>query len=135
MIGAILLAMGILPAPDPYTVESCAVIEVHHFYDDQGKHVFDQLLFRDWSPAHGEFPIIAWRLMKKSSMRPVRDWRTGEWVSTFADGMLIREVRAKALQESWMQADIEQAEREDLPQEMRRGLLYQGNAPLPEWAP
>ena len=45
--------------------EKVDLIEVNHFYDEQGKLVLDQLIFYDWSPADGRFQVRAWRLLKK----------------------------------------------------------------------
>ena len=37
------------------------LIEVNHFYDENGKRVFDQLIFWDWKPAEAAHRVRAWR--------------------------------------------------------------------------
>ncbi len=43
------------------------VIEINHFYDEQGRLVFDQTIFYDWSPDHSRYMVRAWRLVKNPS--------------------------------------------------------------------
>lgn len=118
---AILLALAILPAPDPI-VDRVDLVEVNHFYDERGKLVFNQLLFYDWRPFQSEYEVRAWRLLKGRDQRPERDHRSGEWVTIFHDGGIFREVRAAAIRETWTQHDPELTERDNLPKEKRRGL-------------
>src|SRR5687768_7814220 len=42
-------------------VDQVEVIEYNHFYDEHGRHVFDQLLFYDWSPRDNRYQIRDWR--------------------------------------------------------------------------
>lgn len=125
-----------LPAAVPHqsgeAVDRVDLIEVNHVYDFAGKSVLVQAVFYDWR--QGEYQARAWRLLKVDDsrerrllpgQRPERDWRTGEWVLLFADGQLLREVRAAAFRESWTQYDVERAERDRLPQERRGGLLFE----------
>jgi hypothetical protein len=98
------------------------LIEVNHFYDAQGKHVFDQLIFYDWSPSQVRYNVLAWRLYKHPTQIPQRSWRQRDYVARWMDGMVLREVRAETIRESWTQYDPELVERAYLPKEQRREL-------------
>lgn len=101
---------------DTVTRESVASIEVNSFYDDSGKLVFVQNIFRD------EANVQAWRLVKDASQLPQRDWSTGDYSVLWFDGDRLREVRTRSVVESWTQHDRELAERERLPKEQRHEL-------------
>lgn len=102
--------------------EKVDLIEVNHFYDEQGKLVLDQLIFYDWSPTDGRFQVRAWRLLKKPTQVPRKDSRTGEYTSLWNDGAVLRKVSASQCRETWTQYDPEFTEREFLPKDKRRDL-------------
>jgi hypothetical protein len=103
------------------------LIEVNHFHDDQGRLVFDQVIFYEWSPEKGRHQVQAWRLLKTASQKPRRDYGTGDYVATWLDGETLREVRAATMRETWTQYDPELVEREYLAKEKRKDLA---KAPL-----
>lgn len=116
-----LLLLAVIP-PELVARESVDLIEVNHFYDEQGRLVFDQVIFYDWSPPHSRYQVIAWRLVKCRSQLPSRDWNGGGHVAIWADGETIRSVRAAGYRETWTQYDPELVERETLPKCQRREL-------------
>lgn len=120
-LSAIVVACGIAP-PEDIARESVDLIEVNHFYDEQGRLVFDQLIFYDWSPPDSRYMVRAWRLVKSPSQLPQRDFRDGGYSAIWHDGDLLRNVRADSLRESWTQYDPELVEREFLPKERRKEL-------------
>lgn len=99
------------------------VAEVNHFYDEQGRLVFDQAIWWEWSPIHERHQCLAWRLIKSPSQLPVPDHERGGFAATWNDGEVIRTVRADSYRETWLQYDPELADREVLPKERRRELL------------
>ena len=109
------------------------LIEVNHFHDDQGRLVFDQVIFYEWSPEKGRHQVQAWRLLKSASQKPRRDYRTGDYVATWLDGETLGEVRAATMRETWTQYDPELVEREHLAKEKRKDLA-KVRAPLPRRA-
>lgn len=111
----LLLLLTVLPTPG-VACDRVDLVEVNHVYDDNGKHTFSQLIFYD----RGN--VRAWRLLKNCNHRPERDPRSGEWVTIFHDGGLLREVRAACFRERWTQWDVELDERERLPKERRIDL-------------
>jgi hypothetical protein len=116
-----LSSFAISPREDVAT-ERVDLIEVNHFYDDQGRLVFDQLLFYDWSHDDGRYQLRAWRMVKNNSQLPQRNWQSGGYVATWQDGDVLRKISAATTRESWTQYDPELTEREFLPKEKRREL-------------
>lgn len=103
--------------------EQVDLIEINHFHDDQGRPVFDQILFYDWSPTDRRYQVRDWRLLKNSNQIPLRMVREGEYMAVWSDfknNDALRETRAKLVRESWTQYDPELIEREFLPEGKRR---------------
>lgn len=120
-ISAIVVACGISPQED-VARERVDLVEVNHFYDEQGRLVFDQTIFYDWSESHSRYMVRAWRLVKNHAQLPQRDWQDGGYVAVWHDGELLRHVHAESMRETWTQYDPELMEREYLPKEQRREL-------------
>jgi len=124
-------AVCLSPAEDAAT-DRVDLVEINHFYDDQGRLVFDQIVYYEWSHEHGRFHVRDWRLLKSSTQIPLRNWREGGYVSEWNDFKQrdgLRRVEAKLIRETWTQYDPELIEREFLPQEKRRELR---KIPLPQ---
>lgn len=119
--GAIVVAFGLNPTED-VARERVDLMEVNHFYDEQGRLVFDQIIFYDWSPEHSRYMVRAWRMVKNPAQLPERDWRDGGYLTVWQDGEVLRRVRAESMRETWTQYDPELIEREYLPRERRREL-------------
>lgn len=117
-----LAAATIVPQSPVVAADRVDLIEVNHYYDEYGKHVFDQLIFYDWCGDECRFHVRAWRLLKRDDQRPVHDWRRGEFVATWIDDGLLRTVRAAMIRETWTQYDPELLERAVLPKSQRREL-------------
>lgn len=118
---AALAALGLTPAGD-VAQDSVDLIEVNHFYDEHGRLVFDQVIFYDWCTSQNRYQVRAWRLLKKPSQIPLRNFDTGEYETVWHDGDVLRRVRAQSFRESWTQHDPELREREYLPKDRRREL-------------
>jgi len=98
------------------------LVEVNHYHDARGDHVFDQLIFYDWSSQKHRFQVRAWRLLKTESQLPRRDHRQANWLVRWHDDGVLREVTAASRRETWTQYDPELIERENLPQDQRLDL-------------
>ncbi len=123
-IAVCMAALTLSPA-DTVTVDQVDLTEVNHFYDDQGRLVFDQVIYYDWSAAHGRYQVRDWRLLKTPTQVPLRDWRDGGYVSEWEDFKQrngLRRVKSKSVRETWTQHDPELVEREFLAQEKRAEL-------------
>ena len=98
------------------------LVEINHYYDENGRLVFDQIIFYDWSTGSNRYHVRDWRMLKNPAQIPHRDWQKGNYIAIWRDDGVLRKVVAKAARESWTQYDPEFIEREFLPKEMRRKL-------------
>ena len=122
---AVCMAAFTLSPADEVTVDQVDLVEVNHFYDDQGRLVFDQVIYFDWSAQQGRYQVRDWRLLKTQTQVPLRDWREGGYVSEWEDFKQrngLRRVKSKSVRETWTQYDPELVEREFLAQEKRAEL-------------
>lgn len=126
-----LLLLAILPRED-VAEDRVDVVEVNHFYDCEGRLVFDQLIFYDWCPRAERHQVRAWRLMKTPSQLPQRNWGGVGYLAVWQDGEVLRRVHAASLRETWTQYDPELLEREWLAKEKRRELHKPAPCPCPD---
>jgi hypothetical protein len=98
-------------------VDTCQTIDRNTFYDDQGRVVFEQMLF--WEVRDEKEVIKDWRLIKEHTPDVVHDFARNEYTLTFHDGDATRVVRAKKYRETHFQHDIELRNRDVLPKEYR----------------
>jgi len=114
----VILSMG--EGPDREVLrDSVDVVELNHFYDDEGKPVFDQLIFYRWEPA-GFHRLIDYRLVKSRECLPQRQQHG--WFSLWWDEGELRRVDAASYRETWTQYDPELVDRENHPKGSRPGL-------------
>ncbi len=119
----VLLALSVVPPTDVCS-ETVDVVEVNHFYDDQGRLVFDQVIFYDWHHQQSHYHVRAWRLIKTPSQIPRRCHSSQfGYVTIWHDGYALRRVVAISLRETWTQYDPELLERELLPKQLRCELM------------
>ncbi len=120
---ALLVTVSIVSAPDASVIKDVVdLVEVNHYHDARGEHVFDQLIFYDWSNQKRRFQVRAWRLIKTESQLPRRDYRQNNWLVRWHDDGVLREVTSSSRRETWTQYDPELVERENLPQDQRLDL-------------
>lgn len=115
------LILAVVPLAEPLR-ERCDVIELNHMYDGEGRLVFDQVIFWDWTPDECRYQVRAWRIVKWPSQIPERDHARACWRTVFRDGEVLRVVESQSMGETWTQYDPEVFEREVLPIHRRRGL-------------
>ncbi len=53
----------------PTLRESVDLIELNHFYDDLGRHTYDQVIFYEWSIEYSRYHVIAWCLVEEDQSR------------------------------------------------------------------
>jgi hypothetical protein len=116
-----LAALAVIPRA-PIVEDRCDVVEVNHFYDADGRLVFDQVIFWDWCDGAERHQVRAWRLLKSCSQWPARDWARGGYLAVWIDGERLRVVRGTSLRETWTQYDPELLERQVLSIDARRDL-------------
>ena len=101
------------------------LVELNHYYNEKGRHVLDQVIFYDWSSEAGRYQIRDWRMIKRVSQIPRREWRLGGYVAVWHDpleGNVLRKMHAANLRETWTQYDPEIVERSFLKKDKRRKL-------------
>lgn len=121
-------ALGLVPHAAVPT-DQADVIELNHFYDQEGRKVFDQVIFWGWYGDDGAFHVLAWRLWKSPAQTPEFDWTRRSWLTLWQDGPQLRQVRATTFHESWTQFDPEAEDRPQLPPPERRGLSFEFPVP------
>jgi hypothetical protein len=101
--------------------EHVDLIELNHYYDENGAHLLDQLIFYDWDSREERYNIRAWRLLKTPSQmpRPINDG----YETRFREGSGECHVTSDKFQETWTQYDVELLERRNLPRELRKELF------------
>jgi hypothetical protein len=124
-------ALGLTPL-DLVAADKVDVIELNHFYDGDGRRVFDQVIFWQWHADEGVHHVLAWRLWKSPAQTPWRDWMRGGYLSIWHDGDRLRAIRARSFRETWTQHDPELDDRQLLPPEQRRGLAGDRQPPTIE---
>ncbi len=106
--------------------ERVDLIELNHFYDDQGKHAYDQVIFYEWSPDYCRFHVIAWTLIEDDMSRlPFRKPGSRDYAVSWFDreSRVEREVKSKLFRESWGQEDPERANKKLIEEKYRISLL------------
>lgn len=111
----IALLLAILPT-EGVLADRIPEIELQHFYDCDGRHVFDQYIF--WELKQGHRVVRDWRLAKG----PLPQRTATGWKLRFSDQGRIREVTASHYRETWEQFDAELQNREFWPVEARSKL-------------
>jgi hypothetical protein len=92
------------------------VCHLQHYYDNEARHVFSQLLWKRWNAYDGRYDVEAWRLVKQGEPQPL----SGEVL--FHDNGVLRQVKHHRFTESWDQWDEELEQRQVLPKEYRKDL-------------
>jgi len=102
------------------------LIELNHFVDKEGREVFRQILFYDWSPQHRRYIVRAWRLVKDEAVLPQRRWNPPGYECLWHDDGLLRQIHAPAFRETWTQHDPERSNRQLVPEDDRIPLIQPG---------
>lgn len=129
MVSSTLLLLLLLIASGPTDGplrESVDLIELNHFYDDLGRHAYDQVIFYEWSEEYCRYHVIAWCLVEDDQGRlPVRLPGSGYFLVRWFDHDVRRhrEVRSKLYRETWTRSDPERENKRLLEEKFRLTLL------------
>lgn len=122
-IALLIFVNGVLFAAvaDTFVIdEQVDVIELNHFHDVLGRHVYDQAIFWDWENSIDGYAVRAWVLVEANKQfRQTRDGAEVRW----RDGLRSRSVRSKAFRETWTQCDPERANKKLLAESDRISLV------------
>lgn len=127
-------ALGANPAPSAMMIEDRVdLVELNHFYDEQARKVFDQILFYDWNEAHSRYQVADWRLVKYQNQVPTYDWKRRKYVAVWRDAKNRNQLRrtvSDLFRETTTQYDPELIDCTLLPKELRRELARRPNVRL-----
>jgi hypothetical protein len=121
-----LLLIGVAPgspANGTSARQRVDMIELNHFVDEEGREVFQQVIFYDWSKTQHRYHVRAWRLIKSESQLPQRRWNPDHYQCTWHDDGMLRQVWAPLLRETWSQKDPERVNRALHPEDKRIPLF------------
>lgn len=62
----IVIMIGAIDYKPPSFVDVVTITEVNHYYDTNGRIIFDQIIYWDWSIADNRYNIVDWRILKNS---------------------------------------------------------------------
>ena len=110
------------------------LIELNHFLDENGREVFQQVIFYDWCKVKQRFHVRAWRLIKHEHQLPTRRWKPKCFQCTWHDGPLLRQVHAPKMRETWSREDPERVNRKLLPEDQRIPLFPAHARSVPDHA-
>jgi hypothetical protein len=129
------LALATSPAEYPCETDTCDLLEANSYFDENGVHLLDQILFMEWDERDARYQIRSWRLLKNDAQYP-RPCDEG-YETTWREGASIRRVTAPKFRVTHTQVDPELIERKHLPREQRHELFQPkpGNDPLPPAPP
>ena len=108
--------------------EQVDLIELNHFYDCLGRHVYDQVIFYEWSEEHLQYHVRAWCLVEDRELenrRPVRSYSDDRYYVRWhdRDQNLNRCLTSLHFRESWTQVDPERANKKLLDERQRTALI------------
>ena len=98
---------------------SCDLLELNHFYSDNGKHAYDQFILYDWCPQYRRHNVVAWVIPGPLDW-PVKrgEWWVMKWNYYEGD----KNVRARMFIETHSMADPERLNRKLHDERLREGL-------------
>jgi hypothetical protein len=107
--------------------ERVDLIELNHFYDPQGRHVYDQVIFYNRHPGSGKFQVRAWCLVEDReslNRRPIFQVETGlyrvDWLDS--DQQVLRRIESRLHRESWSHVDPERMDKKKHDERLRLSL-------------
>src|SRR6056297_2126497 len=105
--------------------QSCDVdlVELNHFIDGEGREVFRQLIFYDWSDRQSRYLVRGWKLVKSADHLPRRLYRPERYQCVWQDNGIFRRVNATLMRETWTHHDPEKMNRQWLSEDQRQPLF------------
>ena len=122
------LSVLAIPSGSNSASEYVDLIELNHFYDHKGQHVYDQVIFYERSAETGRFQVRAWCLVEDRhplNRRPVKNANTDLYQVDWADNDqgMTRHITSRLYRESWTQLDPERANKKILDERSRISLI------------
>lgn len=110
------------------TKEHVDLIELNHFHDCLGRHVYDQVIFYEWAPDRSLYEVRAWCLVEERELMnriPTKKYSNGTYEVKWQDRdqNLLRSITSDHYRESWTQVDPERANKKILEEIFRTALI------------
>lgn len=108
--------------------EEVDLIELNHFHDCLGRHVYDQVIFYEWSAEFQQYHVRAWCLVEdreSANRRPTRTYTDNRYHVHWEDRdqHLSRKISSPHFRESWTQVDPERANKTLLDERLRTAFV------------
>ena len=108
--------------------EEVDLMELNHFYDDCGRHVYDQIIFYEWGADLREYHVRAWCLISCDEKGQNQIWHTHfddrchvRWFDR--DQRQFRQIHSNYFRETWSNIDPERANKKKLDERLRTALI------------
>ncbi len=129
----LILAVGNSPSVGNSLSQRVDLIELNHFFDDLGRHAYDQVIFYEWSPDYRRYHVVAWSLVEDNLERmPSHDHRRDIHIVRWydRDAKTRRSVWSELYRETWSQTDPERLNKSLMDEKYRVSLLRLPAKPL-----
>ncbi len=98
--------------------EEVDLIELNHFYDENGRHVYDQVIFYEWASDLQEFHVRAFCLVDaRESVRaqPIHRIESDRWRVRWYDKehRVLKQNDSHFFRETWSQVDPERLDKKN----------------------
>ncbi len=110
--------------------EHVDLIEQNHFHDENGKPVYDQVIFYEWCASSGKYFVRHWRLLdhkKFPQCWPLQNHMSGSYYCRWFDDdtkfFFERKITSKLFRETWTQVDPERVNKKLLDERLRTSLI------------
>jgi hypothetical protein len=121
----ILILLSIVKTDCNQAYDHCDLVELNHFHDFQGRNVYDQVIFYEWSPEHSRYHVRSWMIVEDSSRLPKRNYSDGSYRTCYTDrdSKIDRVISSQHFRESWTQNDPERDNKRLLDERLRHSLI------------
>jgi hypothetical protein len=121
MLYFLLLTLASIIPFSPLPSDHFDLIEINHYYDDDGNLYFTQVIGWDWSDSFADYIVQAYVLLNKKESITLPTLKSNIYEYKFIDqAHTVRKVTSKFFRETWTQYDPELVDRNRFPHEDRR---------------
>jgi len=105
--------------------DHCDLVELNHFFDAQGRNVYDQVIFYEWSAEHSVYHVRSWLIVEDSSRLPRRNYSNNLYHIRYTEreSKIERLITSTHFRESWTHFDPERDNKRLLDERLRHGLI------------
>lgn len=136
MLLLILIILSVIKA-DLTARDDCDLVELNSFFDCNARHVYDQIIFYEWSPSLNRYHVRAW-VLSEGDKQPTKRYSDDKYIVRYTDrdSNLPRVIVSPHYRRSWTQIDPERANKKLLDESERHGFVKRlPPQPIPDDAP